>query len=225
MREALPSAVRSPLLRSRPATEPLSLSPSLPPSPRPSCAAHDWLPEPKERPSHSSYLVDRSYDTSEVPPKDNAGAAAAGGSPATPPAKHEWQPNPKTLQHSKSQVIGRRPLDISGNDGSATSAADALAEFPPTPRDPVTMEVEYGKMKFRVMDLKVSLDAARQEARAAREKAAAAVKELQDLKEQVIGREEFEALQMEMEKLERSRNLHIRELKRIHNEDQSRYEK
>ena len=30
-------------------------------------------------------------------------------------------------------------------------------------------------------------------------------------------------LQLEMEKLERSRNLHIRELKRIHNEDQSRY--
>ena len=30
-------------------------------------------------------------------------------------------------------------------------------------------------------------------------------------------------MQTEMEKLERSRNLHIRELKRIHNEDQSRY--
>ena len=30
-------------------------------------------------------------------------------------------------------------------------------------------------------------------------------------------------MQLEMEKLERSRNLHIRELKRIHNEDQSRY--
>lgn len=30
-------------------------------------------------------------------------------------------------------------------------------------------------------------------------------------------------LQMEMEKLERERNLHIRELKRIHNEDQSRF--
>lgn len=29
-------------------------------------------------------------------------------------------------------------------------------------------------------------------------------------------------LQLEMEKLERERNLHIRELKRIHNEDQSR---
>lgn len=28
---------------------------------------------------------------------------------------------------------------------------------------------------------------------------------------------------MEMEKLERERNLHIRELKRIHNEDQSRF--
>lgn len=32
-------------------------------------------------------------------------------------------------------------------------------------------------------------------------------------------------MQLEMEKLERSRNLHIRELKRIHNEDQSRFEK
>lgn len=30
-------------------------------------------------------------------------------------------------------------------------------------------------------------------------------------------------LQLEMEKLERERNLHIRELKRIHNEDQSRF--
>lgn len=30
-------------------------------------------------------------------------------------------------------------------------------------------------------------------------------------------------LQVELEKLERERNLHIRELKRIHNEDQSRY--
>jgi hypothetical protein len=30
-------------------------------------------------------------------------------------------------------------------------------------------------------------------------------------------------MQLEMEKLERSRNLHIRELKRIHNEDQSRF--
>lgn len=29
-------------------------------------------------------------------------------------------------------------------------------------------------------------------------------------------------LQVELEKLERERNLHIRELKRIHNEDQSR---
>ena len=28
---------------------------------------------------------------------------------------------------------------------------------------------------------------------------------------------------LEMEKLERARNLHIRELKRLHNEDQSRY--
>jgi len=30
-------------------------------------------------------------------------------------------------------------------------------------------------------------------------------------------------LQLEMDKLERERNLHIRELKRIHNEDQSRF--
>ena len=30
-------------------------------------------------------------------------------------------------------------------------------------------------------------------------------------------------LQLELEKLERERNLHIRELKRIHNEDSSRY--
>ena len=30
-------------------------------------------------------------------------------------------------------------------------------------------------------------------------------------------------LQLEMEKLERERNLHIRELKRIYNEDQSRF--
>ena len=30
-------------------------------------------------------------------------------------------------------------------------------------------------------------------------------------------------MQLEMEKLERERNLHIRELKRIHNEDQSRF--
>ena len=36
-------------------------------------------------------------------------------------------------------------------------------------------------------------------------------------------RKEDADLQLEMEKLERSRNLHIRELKRIHNEDQSRY--
>ena len=34
-------------------------------------------------------------------------------------------------------------------------------------------------------------------------------------------RKEDADLQLEMEKLERSRNLHIRELKRIHNEDQS----
>ena len=38
-------------------------------------------------------------------------------------------------------------------------------------------------------------------------------------------KKEDSEMQLEMEKLERSRNLHIRELKRIHNEDQSRYEK
>ena len=31
-------------------------------------------------------------------------------------------------------------------------------------------------------------------------------------------------IQLELEKLERERNLHIRELKRIHNEDNSRYD-
>ena len=36
-------------------------------------------------------------------------------------------------------------------------------------------------------------------------------------------RKEDADLQLEMEKLERSRNLHIRELKRINNEDQSRF--
>jgi tousled-like kinase len=36
-------------------------------------------------------------------------------------------------------------------------------------------------------------------------------------------KKEDSEMQLEMEKLERSRNLHIRELKRIHNEDQSRY--
>ena len=35
-------------------------------------------------------------------------------------------------------------------------------------------------------------------------------------------RKEETDLQAEMEKLERERNLHIRELKRIHNEDNSR---
>ena len=37
-----------------------------------------------------------------------------------------------------------------------------------------------------------------------------------------LKKEDAEML-LEMEKLERSRNLHIRELKRLHNEDQSRY--
>ena len=37
-----------------------------------------------------------------------------------------------------------------------------------------------------------------------------------------LKKEDAEML-LEMEKLERARNLHIRELKRLHNEDQSRY--
>lgn len=40
---------------------------------------------------------------------------------------------------------------------------------------------------------------------------------------QVSLKKEDTDLQLELEKLERERNLHIRELKRIHNEDQSRY--
>lgn len=39
---------------------------------------------------------------------------------------------------------------------------------------------------------------------------------------QVSLKKEDTDLQLELEKLERERNLHIRELKRIHNEDQSR---
>ena len=35
-------------------------------------------------------------------------------------------------------------------------------------------------------------------------------------------KKEDQDLQLEMEKLERERNLHIRELKRIHNEDNSK---
>ena len=48
--------------------------------------------------------------------------------------------------------------------------------------------------------------------------------EILKLRNNTLKKEDME-MQMEMEKLERSRNLHIRELKRIHNEDQSRYEK
>jgi tousled-like kinase len=40
---------------------------------------------------------------------------------------------------------------------------------------------------------------------------------------QVGLKKEDQDLQLELEKLERERNLHIRELKRIHNEDNSRY--
>lgn len=46
--------------------------------------------------------------------------------------------------------------------------------------------------------------------------------EILKLRAATLKKEDME-LQMEMEKLERERNLHIRELKRIHNEDQSRY--
>jgi len=42
------------------------------------------------------------------------------------------------------------------------------------------------------------------------------------LKQNALKKEDGD-LQLEMEKLERERNLHIRELKRIHNEDQSRF--
>ena len=45
--------------------------------------------------------------------------------------------------------------------------------------------------------------------------------EILKLRQTSLKREESE-LQMELEKLERERNLHIRELKRIHNEDNSR---
>ena len=46
--------------------------------------------------------------------------------------------------------------------------------------------------------------------------------EILRLRHNTLKKEDAE-MQLEMEKLERSRNLHIRELKRIHNEDQSRY--
>lgn len=46
--------------------------------------------------------------------------------------------------------------------------------------------------------------------------------EILRLRQATLKKEEAE-MQLEMEKLERSRNLHIRELKRILNEDQSRY--
>ena len=35
--------------------------------------------------------------------------------------------------------------------------------------------------------------------------------------------QEEQELQLELEKLERSRNIHIREIKRVHNEDLSRF--
>lgn len=46
--------------------------------------------------------------------------------------------------------------------------------------------------------------------------------EILKLKQNALKKEDAD-LQLEMEKLERERNLHIRELKRIHNEDQSRF--
>lgn len=46
--------------------------------------------------------------------------------------------------------------------------------------------------------------------------------EILKLRSQALKKEDAD-LQLEMEKLERERNLHIRELKRIHNEDQSRF--
>lgn len=47
--------------------------------------------------------------------------------------------------------------------------------------------------------------------------------EILKLRQSALKKEDAD-LQLEMEKLERERNLHIRELKRIHNEDQSRWE-
>ena len=46
--------------------------------------------------------------------------------------------------------------------------------------------------------------------------------EILKLRQNALKKEDSD-LQLEMEKLERERNLHIRELKRIHNEDQSRF--
>lgn len=46
--------------------------------------------------------------------------------------------------------------------------------------------------------------------------------EILKLRQSALKKEDAD-LQLEMEKLERERNLHIRELKRIHNEDQSRF--
>lgn len=46
--------------------------------------------------------------------------------------------------------------------------------------------------------------------------------EILKLRSQSLKKEDTD-LQLELEKLERERNLHIRELKRIHNEDQSRF--
>merc|ERR1719495_3054990 len=46
--------------------------------------------------------------------------------------------------------------------------------------------------------------------------------EILRLRQNTLKKEDAE-MQLEMEKLERERNLHIRELKRIHNEDQSRF--
>lgn len=46
--------------------------------------------------------------------------------------------------------------------------------------------------------------------------------EILKLRQNALKKEDAD-LQLEMEKLERERNLHIRELKRIHNEDQSRF--
>lgn len=47
-------------------------------------------------------------------------------------------------------------------------------------------------------------------------------KNIFQLRQSALKKEDAD-LQLEMEKLERERNLHIRELKRIHNEDQSRF--
>lgn len=46
--------------------------------------------------------------------------------------------------------------------------------------------------------------------------------EILKLRQAALKKEDAD-LQLELEKLERERNLHIRELKRIHNEDNSRY--